>query len=129
MAFGSGSIDKNCAALATSQNLFAMGSRLAACKVIVTTKAAKDAGVTLADCMIVPIQRSVSLQTPPVAVQPIQVTVNVPPAPAVQLVYLTPPQIAPVVAPKPLGDVKPRSAKHIAKPCKVTPALAQPMEK
>jgi hypothetical protein len=99
-----------------------MGSRLAACKVIVTTKAAKDAGVTMDDCMTVAQRQAPVVIAPPVAQpEPVQVSVYFETAPV--------PQVTPVVAPKPLGDVKPRSAKHIAKPCKVTPALAQPMEK
>jgi hypothetical protein len=121
-SFGGGGIDKNCAALAAAQNLYAMGSRLAACKVIVTTKAAKDAGVTMDDCMTVAQRQAPVVIAPPVAQPvPVQVSVYFETAPV--------PQVTPVVAPKPLGDVKPRSAKHIAKPCKVTPALSQPMEK
>ena len=127
-SFGGGGIDKNCAALSTSQNLFAMGSRLAACKVIITTKAAKDAGVTIKDCMYTDNVGNIHASVIQPVVQPVQVTVNVPPAPAAQLIYLTPPQVAPVVAPKPLGDVKPKSVKHISKPCKVA-SLQQPMEK
>ena len=127
-SFGGGGIDKNCAALSTSQNLFAMGSRLAACKVIITTKAAKDAGVTINDCMYTDNVGTIHASVIQPVVQPVQVTVNVPPAPAAQLIYLTPPQVAPVVAPKPLGDVKPKSVKHISKPCKVA-SLQQPMEK
>ena len=113
-SFGGGGIDKNCAALAAAQNLFAMGSRLAACKVILTTKAAKDAGVTMDDCMTV-VQRQAPPVIPVAQPEPLQVNVYFPAAP---------PVVAPVVAPV----VKP-IAKHIAKKCKVTPALQQPMEK
>ena len=75
----------------------------------------------------------------PVAQPSPSITVNVPPAPAPQVVYLTPlpgligiyagHEEVTVTAPKPLGDVKPASKKHVSKPCKVTPALQQPMEK
>ena len=125
-SFGGGGIDRNCAALATSQNLYAMGSRKAACKVIITTKAAKDAGVTLADCMAEQ-PRPVVVAQPVVQPAP-SITVNVPPAPAAQLIYLSPREQATVTAPKPLGDVKPASKKHVSKPCKV-PASLQTQEK
>jgi hypothetical protein len=120
-SFGGGGIDKNCAALATAQNLYAMGSHLAACKVIVTTKAAKDAGVTMEDCMTVPQRQAPVVIAPPAplpAPEPVQVNVYFPAQP-----------VPVVVAPKPLGDVKPRTAKHVSKPCKVTTALQTPMEK
>src|SRR5271166_5685164 len=54
-SFGGGGIDKNCAAERVAQDYYAMGNRLAACKVEITTKASKAAGVTLADCLNVPV--------------------------------------------------------------------------
>jgi hypothetical protein len=47
LSFGGGSIDKNCAAERAAQDYLASGNRLAFCKVMVTTKQSKDAGVTL----------------------------------------------------------------------------------
>jgi len=116
-SFGGGGIDKNCAALSAAQNLFAMGSRLAACKVILTTKAAKTAGVTMNDCMYTDNVGNIhaGVIQPVIPPEPLQVNVYFPAAP---------PIVAPVVAPV----VKP-IAKHIAKKCKVTPALRQSMEK
>lgn len=118
-SFGGGGIDKNCAALSAAQNLYAMGSRLAACKVIITTKAAKDAGVTMDDCMQDFRQLPVALppaMNPQSAAEPVQpVEVNV---------YFPAQIVAPVVVtPKPIVVAKPKAAKR--KPCK--PAVQQPM--
>ena len=88
LSFGGGGIDKNCSALITAQDYFAMGNRLAACKVITNTKASKDAGVTMADCMNAPVRPvpvvvpSIPVAVPVINPAPIQVTVNVPPTPA-----------------------------------------------
>ena len=88
LSFGGGGIDKNCAAERIAQDYFAMGNRLAACKVIITTKASKAAGVTLSDCLNVPERalRTVMV-APPVnpSQSPISVTVNVPTSPPAQI--------------------------------------------
>jgi hypothetical protein len=122
-SFGGGGIDKNCAALVTAQALYAVGSREGACRVIVNTKSAKDAGVTLATCMAAqPPRPVVAVPTPaPVPPQPISVTVNVPES---KLVYLTPAPtpVKPVV---PLGNAKPATKKHVSKPCIVPPSLLE----
>jgi hypothetical protein len=84
-SFGGGGIDKNCAAERIAQDYYAMGNRLAACKVITNTKASKDAGVTMADCMNAPVRPvpvvvpSIPVAVPVINPAPIQVTVNVPP--------------------------------------------------
>jgi hypothetical protein len=87
LSFGGGGIDKNCAAERIAQDYYAMGNRLAACKVIITTKASKDAHVTLADCLNVPERPRVILQpTPQVpSAPPVSVTVNLPPQPPAQV--------------------------------------------
>ena len=125
-SFGGGGIDKNCAALATSQNLYAMGSRLAACKIIVTTKAAKDAGVTLDDCMTVAQRQAPVVIAPPVAQPTPSITVNVPPT---QMIYLTVPHEEVTVTTPKVGDAKPAVKKRVGHPCKVPPSLSVPMEK
>lgn len=51
LSFGAGKIDEGCDARETARLLASIGSRTAACKLIVSTKAAKNAGVTLADCL------------------------------------------------------------------------------
>jgi hypothetical protein len=104
LSFGGGGIDKNCAAERAAQDYLASGNRLAFCKVMVTTKQSKDAGVTLEDCMNVPV-RPIVMSAPVPVVQPApQVTVvQAPPT----FVYLTPPP-APVV---PLAPVKTVHAK------------------
>ena len=90
LSFGGGNIDKNCAALMTAQNLYAMGSRLAACKVIITTKAAKEGHVTMEDCMTVPMvapriehQTRVPETLAPIVVAPVVIT-----APAPQVLFV-----------------------------------------
>jgi hypothetical protein len=90
-SFGGGKIDGNCAILETAR---LAPSLLAKCKVYITDKYAKAAGVTLEDCMI---QEEAAVPAPvqvesaaPVQVQP--VVVNVQPA-------------APVVVPAPAVNV------------------------
>jgi hypothetical protein len=97
MAFGiSGSgakIDKNCAGLETARSFAAAGSRIAYCKVMVNQKFAKAAGVTMADCMTLPVVSQIIPVAPVVAApapmtpqpQPVIIQVPVPqPVAAVQ---------------------------------------------
>jgi hypothetical protein len=126
LSFGGGGIDKNCAALATAQNLYAMGSRLAACKVIITTKSAKAAGVTMDDCMTVPvpIQRVIVQQPAPISVQPVA------PAPvAPVIVYIPQPhEEITVTAPKPAPQSKPLVKRpYKTHNCIVPPSLLTPI--
>ncbi len=115
LSFGGGGIDKNCAAERVAQDYYAMGNRLAACKVIITTKASKDAHVTLEDCMNVPLPRPVAVVPPPVpAPIKVEITNNIPaalPAPAPIILH----EEMTVTAPKPLAK---RRAVH--RPCPVT---------
>jgi hypothetical protein len=50
-SLGGGAIDQGCAAREEARLLAAMGSKVAACKILVATKAAKNSGVTLEDCV------------------------------------------------------------------------------
>ena len=95
LSFGGGGIDKNCAAERAAQDYLASGNRLAFCKVMVTTKQSKDAGVTLEDCVNVPVRSIVAPPAPAPAPVP-QITVNIPQP---QVVYLTPPPVPVPVAP------------------------------
>ena len=116
ISFGGGKIDSNCAAERIAQDYFAMGNRLAACKVITSTKASKDAGVTLADCMNVPVPvvRTVVpiVSTPAPAPIKVEITNNIPPAPAPIILH----EEMTVTAPRPQAK---KRATH--KPCPVTP--------
>ena len=116
LSFGGGGIDKNCSALITAQDYYAMGNRLAACKVITNTKASKDAGVTMADCMNVPVPvvRTVVpiVSTPAPAPIKVEITNNIPPAPAPIILH----EEMTVTAPRP--QAKKRAAHR---PCSVTP--------
>lgn len=71
-SFGGGKIDENCAILETARSFDAAGERLAACKVKISNKYAKAAGVTLEDCMKVPPTPIVDIPAPP-TVSPVQI--------------------------------------------------------
>jgi hypothetical protein len=77
-SFGGGGIDRNCAALSTAQALYAIGSREGACRVIINTKAAKDAHVTLEECLATMPPRVIVVTQPAPPV----------PAPAPVIVYV-----------------------------------------
>jgi len=115
ISFGGGKIDSNCAAERIAQDYFAMGNRLAACKVITSTKASKDAGVTMADCMNVPVPvvRTVVpiVSTPAPAPIKVEITNNIPPAPAPIILH----EEMTVTAPRPQAK---KRATH--RPCPVT---------
>ena len=51
IAFGGGKIDDNCARLEVARSFDVAGERLAACKVKISNKYSKQAGVSLDDCM------------------------------------------------------------------------------
>jgi hypothetical protein len=121
-SFGGGGIDKNCAAERIAQDFYAMGNRLAACKVITTTKASKAAGVTMDDCMNVPAPRPVVVA--PVVPAPAPVVVNVPQP---EVVYIEiPHETMTVVAPK-TAPKRPVVHRAVPKPCIVPKSLTQPM--
>jgi hypothetical protein len=82
LSFSGGKVDKNCAALETARSFGIFGADVAYCKVMITTKYAKVASITMADCLTRrPVPPVVVVPPPPPA--PIQVVV---PAPVVQVV-------------------------------------------
>src|SRR5271157_4209052 len=83
-----GRIDENCAILETARNFDSVGERLAACKVKISNKYAKAAGVTLEDCMSVPLAPVPVLPAPVPAPQPTIVVVPQP-APVAMLPPIT----------------------------------------
>ena len=101
-SFGGGKIDENCARLEASRQAPSLTAR---CKVFITSKYAKEAHVTLDDCLPKPV---VVVAAPPVAVvapaQP-SITINVPPA----IVTVIP---SPVVAPTPSVVVAAAATHH-----------------
>jgi len=113
-SFGGGGIDKNCAAERIAQDYFAMGNRLAACKVIINTKASKDAGVTLEECLNVPVRVTVVAPSAPVvAPEPVKVEIvnNIPP-----------PQIITIHEEMTVTAPRTQAKKRVAhRPCSVTP--------
>src|SRR5271157_2964663 len=86
-----GRIDENCAILETARNFDSVGERLAACKVKISNKYAKAAGVTLEDCMTVPLAPVPVLPAPVPASQPTIIVVPQP-APVAMLPPIAPPQ-------------------------------------
>jgi len=114
LSFGGGKIDKNCAAERIAQDYFAMGNRLAACKVIISTKASKDAGVTLEECLNVPVRVTVVAPSATVvAPEPIKVEIvnNIPP-----------PQIITIHEEMTVTAPRTQAKKRVAhRPCSVTP--------
>ena len=88
-ALGGSKVDKNCQELELARSFDSMNERLAGCKVKVDAarKIAKDAGVTVADCM-----EHEMVDAPPVVLPP------APPTPQ-QPTFILIPQQAPVAAP------------------------------
>lgn len=83
LGFTGGKIDQNCVILEAARLSAAVGNRLAFCKIYITHKAVRKAGVTLTDCMALQAVQTAPVIIPsPVAPVP-QITVNVP-APVVQ---------------------------------------------
>lgn len=62
-SFGAGKIDQGCDERETARAFALLGSKLAACKVMVQGKEAKKAGVTMEDCMGVPAQVNAAVPT------------------------------------------------------------------
>jgi hypothetical protein len=92
-SFGGGKIDKNCRALLTAQNA---PNKLVFCKIYITLKDSKAAGVTLQDCLAATIAPPLVVIPPqPPAPLPVIVTVVLPPSPPEYRTSVD------VVAPKP----------------------------
>ena len=114
-----GKIDENCAILETARSFDGAGERLAACKVKISNKYAKKAGVTLEDCM--KASESVLLQQPiPAPVVPLQqptpIIVNLP-SPVINVIPapVTIQQMPPAQTPAPLFTT-PKPHKRIVPP-------------
>lgn len=122
LSFGGGGIDKNCAAERAAQNYFASGNRLAFCKVMVTLKASKDAGVTLADCLNVPVIAPRAVVAPVAQIAPpvqVEITNNIPPAPAPIILHE---EMTVTASRQDVARAQPQQKKRIAhRPCPVTP--------
>src|SRR5208337_46835 len=97
ISIGAGKIDEGCDQREIARSYGLLGSKLAACKVMVSNKRSRKAGVTLDDCMRLEVVEPAPILLPPLAtpVQP-SIIINVP-APVVQ-------QVVPVITPVPLPD-------------------------
>jgi len=121
---GFGKIDKGCDDRETARSFALLGSRLAACKVLIQEREAKRAGVTLADCLQLPTPelketaRVVTREATPAP--PVVIVENVvTPAPVVNVT--TPPVVKTVVtvtAPKkkPVVHHLPPSCQNVVQP-------------
>jgi hypothetical protein len=95
-------VDENCAKLEVARSFAIHGSNLAYCKVMVTTKYAKAAGISVDDCMQIaeppesPVSTPVPAVAPEIIVPAPSVTVNIPPIVIPAPVVQAPP--APVLA-------------------------------
>jgi hypothetical protein len=102
-SFGGNKIDEGCDARETARAFALLGSRVAACKVMINTKQSKKAGVTMDDCLHVVVTPAPVVQVTqpqPIVVVPV-VPVNVIlPQPAEYKTEMT------VVAPKPVVKKK-----------------------
>ena len=100
LSFGGSKVDENCAALETARAFDSMNERLAGCKVKISTKYAKKAGVTLEDCMateMVAAPLPVAVVPPPAPQQPIVVVVPAQAAPAPVAVPVQVPAPSPAI--------------------------------
>jgi hypothetical protein len=102
MAFGiSGSgakIDKNCAGLETARSFASVGSLVSYCKVMVNRKYAKEAGVTLEDCMTT-TRPTVAPTAPAPQSAPAPITIILPPTPVAPVALSVGTQPTPTPAP------------------------------
>jgi hypothetical protein len=122
ISFGGSRTDKGCDSRATAQQFaLLLNNRVAAAKILCTTKAAKRAHLTMEDCLssVAPVPSSVTVVAPAPVAAPVvpapSITVNFP-------VYQFPQD---TVAPKALPVIvkKPVAKKRVGKPCTIPPSL------
>ena len=85
-SFGGGKIDHNCAALEVARSFAEVGDSIAYCKVMLTNKYVKQAGVTMGDCLDIyraPAAIVEAPRTPSLTVNVPATQVTVQPAPVV----------------------------------------------
>ena len=98
-SFGGGKIDQNCAALEASRQA---PSLIARCKVYISIKVVKAAGVTLEDCLAQPEPRITVEQGPATVAEPrVSPITFVIPAPVIMQTILAPPPVVPATVPAP----------------------------
>lgn len=128
-SFGGSKIDAGCDAREFARSFALLGARVPACKMLVQTKQARKAGITMEECLATtpaPVVQAPVVIAPPVAQPAPSITINVPPT---QMIYLTVPHEEVTVTAPALGEAKPAVKKRVGHPCKVPPSLSVPMEK
>jgi hypothetical protein len=120
-SLGGSKVDAGCDIREDARSFFLAGSRLAGCKMLVSSKRAQKAGVTLQDCLTTPIVAAPVPVAQPIPAAPQVTVVQAPPT----FVYLSAPPIASAPPAATVIPVKPTPAKHAArkigqpKPCYV----------
>ena len=125
-SLGGSKVDAGCDIREDARSFFLAGSRLAGCKMLVSSKRAQKAGVTLQDCLTPIVAAPAPIVQPVVQPAPQITVVQAPPT----FVYLSAPPIASAppaatVIPVKPTPAKPAPAKHTArkigqpKPCYV----------
>ena len=121
-SLGGSKVDAGCDIREDARSFFLAGSRLAGCKMLVSSKRAQKAGVTLQDCLTTP---------PPIVLHPCLSCGPSPPAPQITVVQAPPTFVylsaTPVASAPPAATVipvKPTPAKHTARRKPVEPCYA-----
>jgi hypothetical protein len=112
VSIGGSKMDNECDKRETARSFALLGQRDAACKILLRTKAAKDAGLTPTDC-VPPIQAAVIEAPKP---EPVQVTVQAPVIPAPQVTVLPAPVVVQQAAPVPAATKPIFAVKRVKKP-------------
>lgn len=114
ISFGGGKIDQNCAALEVARSFAQVQDFTAYCKVMLTNKFVKAAGVTMEDCLQQQVALSVAVAAPSVQSMP-AITINVPEIPVQVLpIEVIQAASAPVQAPE---VARPIRRSHVVRPC------------
>lgn len=130
VSLSGGKVDKNCQALELARSFYLAGSKLAGCKVLIRMKGAKEAGISLEDCMssVEPAEKAEVIVPAP---QPVVLT---PQPPTIVLVNTQPLEVTPTpqeVREAGLAPVKTaqsrKPAVHRGKPCVVPESLKTPL--
>jgi len=119
--------DHHCQQMQTAAMFLSQGNLEAATRILCRTWAARDAKLTLDQCRLI-AKAQLPVVTPVAAPVPQPVIVVPAPESHTEVILMPyPREEITVTAPKPLGNVRPATKKHM--PCKVPASLQAPMEK
>ena len=109
-SFGGGKVDQGCDDRELAR-AFAGPQTLASCKILLATKKAKAAGITMEDCLPAPIPVQITVAPPPSVTELPSITVNCPPMVAVPVLTPEPPQYRTEITVTPKKKVQPHHMK------------------